>query len=336
MTKRQTNSSALHPLSSLSIGGATYDLFLSLKEAKDAQGFISFPVGGKTQITKVLETCGGGAANTSVGLARLGCSASFAGILGSDQWGEAMLRTLQKEGVDVSSATIVEGEMSSFSVILTAKEGDRSILTARGVSEHLHDVTFDEEAIREANIVYLNHLSETSCVIEDNIAAMLQNSDAHLTWNPGGCQIEQGMDAKDKRELLKHTSLLLLNKEEALEFTHTSSVNEALNRLIAAGVKVVCITDGKKGVTAAEGSSRVHCPIADVKVIDTTGAGDAFGVGVTWALATGLPLQKALIAGTLNGASVVSTIGAQIGLLTQTQMLQKLDQTTLIVSALDS
>lgn len=333
MTKRQAPTSALR---SLSIGGATYDLFLNLKEAKDEKGLISFPVGGKTQITKVIETCGGGAANTSVGLARLGCSASFAGILGSDQWGEAMLKTLQKEGVNVSPATIVEGEMSSFSVILTAKEGDRSILTARGVSEHLHDVTFDEEALKNVDVVYLNHLSETSCVIEDNIAAMLENSEAHLTWNPGGCQIEQGMDAKDKRELLTHTSLLLLNKEEALAFTHTSSVPEALDRLIEAGVKVVCVTDGKNGVTAAQGSARFHCPVAKVTVVDTTGAGDAFGVGVTWALATGLSLQKALIAGTLNGASVVSTIGAQAGLLTQTQMVQKLDQTTLTVTTLNS
>lgn len=333
MTKRQTNSSALR---SLSIGGATYDLFVSLKEAKDEKGFISFPIGGKTHITKVIETCGGGAANTSVGLARLGCAASFAGILGSDQWGESMLRTLKKEGVDTTPATIVEGEMSSFSVILTAKEGDRSILTARGVSEHLHDVTFDEAAIKKANIVYLNHLSETSCVIEDNVAGILRECSAHLTWNPGGCQIEQGMNGPNKHELLKHTSLLLLNKEEALEFTHTATVEEALNKLIEVGVKVVCVTDGKHGVTAAEGSSRYHCPIAEVQVIDTTGAGDAFGTGVTWALATGLSLQISLIAGTLNGASVVGTIGAQAGLLTQTQLLQKLDKTTLTVTTLRS
>jgi len=318
-------------LRSLSIGGATYDLFLAFDESVHTAESISFHAGGKTPIKRVVEACGGGAANSSVGLSRLGTQASFAGILGSDQWGEIMLRNLKQEGVDTLSATIVDHETSSFSVILST-ETDRSILYAAGVNAHLHDVTFDTDAVKNADIVYLNHLTEDSCEIEHDIVRMLAESKALLTWNPGGCQIEAGMDAPDKAGLLKRAHLLLLNKEEALKFSGTSSIDEAMRRLIGVGAKNVCITDGKNGVIASDGVNRYHCPILPVTIVDTTGAGDAFGVGVTWALAGGQSLQSALQAGTLNAASVVGTIGSQAGLLTQTEIRKRMEQSSLSVS----
>lgn len=322
------------PLRSLSIGGATYDLFLFFDtHVAGTDHALTFRAGEKTHIAKVIEACGGGAANTSVGLSRLGCEAHFCGVLGSDQWGEKMLGNLKKENVNADSATIVEGETSSFSVILSARQ-DRSILHAPGVGEHLHDVTFDHDAIMGADIVYLNHLCETSCVIEDDIVKKLESFPGHLTWNPGGCQVEKGMRAPEKAGLLAHTNLLLLNKEEALLFTNCITVEDALSALIDAGVEHVCITDGKNGVTAADKTNRYHCPILQTTIVDTTGAGDAFGTAATWALAHGKSLPEALIAGTLNASNVVGAIGSESALLTISEMEQKLTSPPLSVSTL--
>lgn len=322
------------PLRSLSIGGATYDIFVTLKDTvENAKHELVFPAGSKTHIRNVIEACGGGAANTSVGLSRLGCTASFCGVLGADQWGEKMLQNLQKEKVKTDSATIVEGETSSFSIILSTGH-DRSILTAPGVSEHLHDVTFDANAMMNADVIYLNHLSETACVIENDIVRMLKGFAGHLTWNPGGCQIEAGMHAHDKTELLKMTSLLLVNMEEVLQFTGCKTMDEAISALRTAGVKCVMVTDGKNGVTAEDETGRYHCPVAETTVVDTTGAGDAFGTGATWALAQGMSLQKALIAGTLNAAKVVSAIGSETALLHEDEMHTLLSSTDLEVTRL--
>ncbi len=71
--------------------------------------------------------------------------------------------------------------------------------------------------------------------------------------------------------------------------------------------------------------------LPNVKIVDTTGAGDAFGTAVLWALLEGFSLQNALISGTLNAASVVATIGAQAGLLTEHQIRDQLDQNLLEV-----
>jgi ribokinase len=296
---------------------------------------ITLAIGGKLPVEAVIESSGGGACNTSVGLSRLGCQASFCGVVGSDQWGEKLLHTLVAERVNTSPATIIEEETSSFSIILTLKDGERTILYAPGANEHLHDVTFDLEATANADAVYLNHLNETSCVIEDDIIkTLLEKPGLKLTWNPGGCQIAAGMHRPDKAALLKRTNLLLLNKEEALDFTRMNDVMHALRALIDAGVANTCITDGKNGTIASDGKKIFRCPVLPVQVVETTGAGDAFGTGVMWGLLKGFPLPEALVAGTLNAAGVVGAVGAQTGLLTETQMQRKLSEHPLTVETL--
>ncbi len=320
----------------LSIGGATYDLFVRLPkntigDCSETQSF-ALPLGAKIRVENLIESCGGGANNTSVGLSRLGCSACFEGVVSSDQWGEALLKNLQKEGVDTACITVVENEVSSFSIILSGKEGERVILYEPGTNAHLHDVTFDKDVLQKMDWVYLNHIQEDSCVIQDDIVTMLSSAETGLTWNPGGCQIDMGLTPRNNYELLQNTDLILLNKEEATAFTKTANIESAIQTLLDAGVKNAAITDGKNGSVASDGKNIFSCPtVLDTEVIDTTGAGDAFGTAMTWALLNGLSLPNALKAGSINAASVVGAIGSQTALLTDIEIRKRLEETDLIV-----
>lgn len=321
----------------LSIGGATFDLFVRtdpsvIRGEHPARAF-TLPLGEKMRIDDVTGTFGGGASNTAIGLARLGCTAGFCGPIGTDQWGEAIRCNLASEGVDLSQATFVEDEASSFSLILSAENGERTILTHKGIDRHLGDPTFALEAAQRSDALYITSVHDDSLEISDDIAALLLAvPDIHLTWNPGGSQIGAGMHEKNAKLLLPHVDLLLLNKEESLAFTHQTNVREALRILIDAGVHRIAVTDGAQGVIATDGVTQFHCPSLSSTVIDTTGAGDAFGTGATWALLQGKDLPDALITGTIHASSVVGRIGAQAGLLTETQIRQRLAQTDLTVS----
>lgn len=323
----------------MSIGGATYDVFMRLKHdiVASCSGTDAFtlPLGEKIRVEEVIETCGGGASNTSVGLARLGCHAGFSGVVGDDQWGDKLRQNLEAEGVDTSCMTIVEGEVSSFSLILSASSGERVILYDPGTNDHLHDVTFDREGAADVDWVYLNHIQASSCVIEDDLIDILtQAGSPKLTWNPGGCQIDAGIEMKNNCTLLSHTDLLLLNKGEALKFSKTDTVEAALRTLLGKGARNVCITDGANGTIASDGTHVYRCPVlAGEDVVDTTGAGDAFGTGATWALLQGERLPEALRAGTINAAGVVRAIGAQAGLLTDIEMRSRLSTVQLDVEA---
>jgi sugar/nucleoside kinase (ribokinase family) len=317
----------------ISIGGATYDLFVSTDKAvthlPEGEAFV-LPLGHKIAIDRAIGRTGGGASNTSVGLARLGCDAAYCGILSDDQWGHEMLGSLKKEHVRTDSATVLEGEYANFSIILSSPTGERVILAHSSMSRHLHDVTFDRSDAQKADWIYLNHVHADSNVIEDDLIQIL-TAKGHpcLTWNPGGHQIHAGIDAENNRLLLQHTQLLLLNKEESFQFAKCDSIPQALKVLHAHGAKMVCITDGKNGSYATEGINLYECSSPDTPVVDTTGAGDAFGTGMTWALLSGKDLPKAMQAGTINAMSVVGAIGAQPGLLTDTEMNSKLASLTI-------
>jgi ribokinase len=324
-------------LRTLSIGGATFDLFLGLSAdlSHECNGVKSFalPLGAKIGVKNVTGACGGGAHNTAVGLSRLGCQAAFSGVLGDDQWGREIKENMEREHVDTRYLEVIEHEPSSFSLILQSESGERTILSHKSMDRHFHDVTFDRDAARSVDAVYLNHIHEDTCVIEDDIVGVLIATPAvHLTWNPGGCQIDAGLEAKGNRALLAATDVLLLNKEEALGFAKTDTVRGALKILTEAGAKAVCITDGANGSDASDGEHLYHCPSLPCEVVDTTGAGDAFGTAVTWALLAGKNLPISLKAGTINAKSVVGSIGAQQGLLTDIQIESEIANTPLEVS----
>lgn len=321
----------------MSIGGATFDLFViadhSVIHADEKAPAFTLPLGAKIQVEDVIRTCGGGAHNTSVGLARLGCAASYCGIVGDDAWGQAILENCTKEKVDTTHVTVVEGEASDFSIILTARSGERVILKHPGTSKHLQDATFARDAAAQVDWIYLNSIQEEACQIENDIIRILVESPhARLTWNPGGCQIEMGMNRHGIKELLAQTDLLLLNKEEALAFTKQPDVLSAMKHLLKTGTKIVCITDGRNGTLASDGTSMFHCLPSDCPVVDATGAGDAFGTAATWALLTGQDLPTALRAGTINAMSVVGSVGAQPGLLDAATMKRRLQESDVTVA----
>lgn len=332
-----SDSHQIRSIKTLSIGGATFDLFLNLNKdmMHDCQGVksFSFPLGAKIGVHDVIGACGGGAHNTAVGLSRLGCKAAFSGVLGDDQWGQEIQRNMEREHIDMSFLAVIEHEPSSFSLILQSPTGERTILTHKSMDRHFHDVTFDREAASSMHAVYLNHIHEDTCVIENDIvAALAATPSTFLTWNPGGCQIGTGIKSGNKA-LLAVTDLLLLNKEEALSFTSAKTIEEALKLLIASGCSTVCITDGRNGATGTDGTTVYHCPSIPCDVVDSTGAGDAFGCAMTWALLSAKDLPTALKAGTMNATSVVGSIGAQSGLLTDIQIETKLKETSLVVTA---
>lgn len=330
-----------HRPRTLSIGGATYDLFVRTGVShlvdEGAKKELRLPLGAKIHVEGVIETCGGGASNTSVGLARLGCDAGFCGVIGSDQWGQRLLENFRKEGVDASAVTEVEGEMTSFSLILSATSGERVILYETGTNQHMHDAVFDKAAAYSCDWIFLNHIHDRSCIIEDDLIEIVsKDGGPGLSWNPGGCHLKKGLDDADTKAVLAVTDLLFLNKEEALQFTGYSTVEDAIKALLKTGVQVVCITDGKNGVTASDGNKLYRCPVIEgSEIIDTTGAGDAFGSGVTWGKLQGLSLPEMLRAGTINATSVLGSFGAQAGLLKDTQIRTRLAESTPVVQVLD-
>ena len=328
-----------------SIGGAAFDVFICAPHTISNDN-IQFPLGGKVKAKCVSESCGGGATNTSVGFSRLGMNAQFCGVMADDEWGKRIQKNLEDEGVSIDAALIVEDEVSSFSVILVDEEsGRRSIIYSPNVNAHICDPIFPKDSLKKSKWIFLNPLTDVSCVILDDVVDLIspstpagrsgQTNFCKFVWNPGGSQIRDGFDAKIIKDLLKHTNILFLNSEEALKFTRASSIEDALKTGVSAGAKIMCVTDGANGAYISDGEKTFNAEaIKDIKIVDTTGAGDAFAVGVTWAIYEDMSLSDALCAGMISSASVIQHIGTQAGLLTDTEIRNRLKDSSVSVSQL--
>lgn len=298
----------------LSIGKATQDVFLRAASAfapYEDKGVIyeRLPLGSKLDLDDVIMSTGGNATNAAVTFARQGLHSRYAWVLDHDVVSEGILRALDDDGVDTTPVVQKDGYYSSYSTILLATNGERTILNYHGaVVRHISELSLD--AIDDSDWLYLSSLGNMELL--ENIISRAKAAGAKVFLNPAGSELAQ---PEALRALLPDVDILAVNKEEAAQIIGGAS-SEELAHSLARLVPIAVVSDGPNGVVATDGSQIVSAGMYDdVPVIDRTGAGDAFGSGFVSRIALGASLSDAIIFASANSTSVVAQIGAKAGIL---------------------
>lgn len=297
------------------VGAATQDVFvagkaLHAKRDVRSHSFVEqFPLGAKLELDKVYFDTGGGATNAAVTFARQGMNSSFAGKLGKDPAGAEVLRVLKREGVETSHVRVDDKLNTGYSVILLADNGERTILAYRGASHALKSNDFGNHL--KGDWMYISSLAGNM----DLLKSLLQHAhrnDMRVALNPGAGELA---NAKKLRGYLQAVDILIANREEmARLFGGESPVDTMLNAMPFC--PYIVLTDGPGGSYASDGQVIYFAgQYQRVKVIDRTGAGDAFCSGFVAAIARGWPIEDALTLASANSTSVVQTVGAKSGIL---------------------
>lgn len=300
------------------IGSAKIDSFLTLHEANkhlrllEETNELCIKFGEKIEVEKAEILLGGNAANVSVGTSRLGLNTAIFAEIGKDEFAQKIINTLAKENVNTSNIQQKEGQQSSFSTILNYK-GERTIFSEN--VKMLHDFNFENVSIKW---VYLTSLGEEWKNAYQKTVELVKQTGCCLAFNPGTLQIESGKNGIEN--VLLVTNLLFVNKEEAedlLGYPHgQKNIEEMITNLQKLGPKIVVITDGKNGSLAIDNKGNIFKKdIIETKVVEKTGAGDAYSSGFLSALINNKPIEDAMTWGTKNSASVIGKVGAQAGLL---------------------
>lgn len=312
----------------MAIGDTTVDEFIRLKEADIAcddrreRCTISMPWGDKLPYDFSVRVPGvGNAANAAVAAARLGLSSGFVSNVGNDEYGEQVLASLRREGVDARHVAVNDGIPTNHHYVLWYGP-ERTILIRHEAYPYVIP-----EGFAAPKWIYLSSAGEKSEAFHADLAAwLLAHSETKLAFQPGTFQMDMG---KEKlAPLYRATELVACNKEEAeriLEIGETG-IGELLDRMHDLGPKLVLITDGPNGAYASDGERKLKVPMyPDPKPpLDRTGAGDATTSTFVAALALGCSLEEALLWGPVNSMAVVQEIGAQKGLLSREALEQHL------------
>lgn len=275
-------------------------------------------VGSKVDIDRISYEVGGGGLNSSITFARHGHEAVFMGNISRDPAGMAIVRTMDREGIDSSYVNFLERRSTGTSIILLdSKSGERTILTCRGASEQFGN--FDEKSLDliQPDWLYVTTLRGDLETLK-RFLVKARKLGAKVMFNPGVRELAQ---ADELLKLLKYVDVLNVNKSEAAELVPGILLTELLYHL-GGYVETTIVTDGSMGGIATDGSEIYRFGIyGDVKIKDATGAGDAFGSGFLASVAAGKSFRSSLIFASANATSVVSKLGANAGVLTGREKL---------------
>lgn len=283
----------------------------------------AFEVGGKFRVPDRYEAIGGVAANTSIGLARLGIVSACYTHIGKDGLGDWVLHELAKESVLTHLVQRESGIKTDLSaVVVLARSGDRIIFHNRDANERL---LVDERQLARAEWIFMSALNGDWKTNIATVVSHLDRSSTRLALNPGQHNLKE--DPELLLSLIARADAVVLNKDEAIELLMRESEDDPsrldderflLEALLAKGASSVGLTDGVRGAWATDGSDFLFAPIHTLgPVVDSTGAGDAFTSGFLAGRVRGLPLRDSLVMGILNSGGVVTRYGAVAGLQTE-------------------
>lgn len=241
---------------------------------------------------------GGKGANQAVAAARLGAQVQMIGCVGKDHFGEDLLQHLSENGVDVSSVESVAD--STGTAAINVSNQDNHIIVVPGANNHVTApfVESKREIIAASDILILQ--LEIPLEGVQKAAEIAKENQVMVILNPAPIR-----DLPDS--LLEQIDYVTPNEHEEELLRKGRNGKDLKKKMI--------LTKGRKGVSFYENGMEINIPAYKVKVVDTTGAGDAFNGGLAVALSKkGYGLNAACQYGNAVAALSTMKIGAQTGM----------------------
>jgi ribokinase len=243
--------------------------------------------------------------------AKLGFSSAIVARIGNDDPGAAIVEELGRYHVHTELLRVLPKEQTAYSTLLTAKNGERSVLVYRGASSSFSPSDIPWKKLT-SQWLYISSLAGNIELLQ-KIVAHGKKHGLQITLNPGRGELKRAVEL---RELLSSLSVLLVNLEEAQMLAESEEKDGGkLAKLLSYPGLTVIVTNGSRGAHAHADGKTWFARTSGAKSVSRTGAGDAFGSGVVAALAKGWELDDALRMGTLNAESVIQKFGAKAGIL---------------------
>ncbi|MFH1802018.1 MAG: carbohydrate kinase family protein [archaeon] len=290
----------------ITFGGAVVDAFLDTDVPQKGKD-ICYLAGSKIAIKNLSFETGGGATNTAATFANLGLKTGAIIKIGNDTNAQLILKDLKSRKVAFLGKQ--EPGNTDFSVILDSKEHNRTILTHK---EKSNSIEYKDLQISKLKTkwFYFASLDGKSLATQKKLTAYAKKNKIKIAYNPSSYLTKKGPSYI--KEILKNTDALILNNDEAKDLIPKGDLFKGLHKL---GPKIVAITFGKKGNSVSNGEEILTALPRKVKVVERTGAGDAFASAFVASLTRSDSLEAAIIAGSLNAESVIRIPGAKNGLL---------------------
>jgi len=271
----------------------------------------------KINSTRLEVHAGGVTANNLTQVARLGGRAGWIGLVGDDENGRIIRKQFAEDRMDLSGIVAVPGELSSFTWIPVDAQGERCIYMFPNVTAKVKPRDLREKFARhiqkarhfhtEASQLPLSPVLEGIHIAKEANVRVLFDLDVAPSYF-----VEAGLGSEaELMEALRLVDVLKPCKAAARELSGETSYERMARALLALGPKLVAITMGSEGCLIASAEKMAHVGSFQVPVTDTTGAGDAFMGGLSYALLQGWDQERAGLFANACAALCCTRVGAR-------------------------
>jgi len=265
------------------------------------------------------EAPGGSAANTMVGLARLGLKTGYIGKVANDLGGKLLLKNFKRQKVDTNGIITASTGRSGVVTGYVDIKGQRALYVDPGVNDTLE---FEEISLEYASKAEFLHL--TSFVGEKPFKAqnklVRELPKIKVSLDPGEIYARKGLPTL---ETLIERSFVVFPNENEVRMLTGKELKEGSEILIKKGAGIVAVKLGEKGCYVTDGKESHLIEPYQTRVVDTTGAGDAFCAGFLYSLIQDKDLYTCAKLGNFVASLCITKIGARDGL-PRVSELQKL------------
>ncbi len=260
------------------------------------------------------EASGGSAANTIAGIASLGGRGAFIGKTADDGLGQVFAHDIRAIGAHYDTPPLTSGAATGRCLINVTPDGQRTMATFLGAANLLGPGDVDPKVIEQAKITFLEGYLFTPDEARKAFAkaAALARTNNRLI----ALTLSAGFVVEMFRETLiefieTQVDILFANEEEITALWRTKTFDEAVTAT-RPHVKIAALTCGAEGsvVIGGDESHKVAAEPID-RLVDTTGAGDAYAAGFLYGLAKGKALGACGRLGGIAAAEVISHYGAR-------------------------
>ncbi len=254
---------------------------------------------------------GGSAANTIYALAKLGLRTGFLGAVGDDDAGRILLESFRSVGVDTSGIVIKPKTKTGRALGFIDPQGRRTLYIEPGANSLLRKADVDFSYVARTKFLHLSSfVGEEQWAIQCELVRALSPK-TFISFAPGALLARRGL--RTLSPVLKRTHVLFLNRRELRLLTHTDDPEIGARSLLKAGSHIIVVTLGAEGsyVTDGKRAYRIEAPRVR-KIVDTTGAGDAFAAGFLYGLFEERELRESAELGAQLAKLAVGQLGGRL------------------------
>lgn len=250
-------------------------------------------------------TFGGSAANFATQSAKLGVKTGLISCVGTDLYGQLILKSLQEIGVDTKAILALDKQPTGLFFLVQSNNGESVVYAELGANKFLEKQILDEEYLARARTVH----------IAGGFPNLITRAIEHATVAGMVVSVDPGRAAADVdfSKILRLIDIMFLNEVELKQYFGVECEEKQLRNFAKTFPGILVVKLGNKGSIATDGFEYVTSPIFEVKVVDTLGAGDSFAAGFITAWTRSENIEQALHFANAVASQTITKEGAQNG-----------------------